>query len=118
MHALRNQLIISPDRSRSFTTAQVNAVTALDNIAASKLPPFGPQVTDIHNNSTTVASVVTVTMEDGVDSIYELAPNETRAIRIPIKAFKTASPATVTANCYWWAKPGPQDDKYSIADVP
>ena len=57
-------------------------------------------------------------MEDGQDLTVEMAANETRPILIPIKAFKTASGGVVTAVCYWWSKPGPEDDKYSIADVP
>lgn len=91
----------SADKAKSFTTAQVNAVTTLDNIAG-KFPPFPPQRVTLHNNAPAALSVVTLTLEDGTDFVVELALNETADVPVPIKAFKTAAPATVTARCYWW----------------
>jgi hypothetical protein len=116
VRALRNEQVIPPDHARSFTTAQVNAVTTLDNISATpKFPPFGPGLTELH---ATAGSTVVVTMEDGTDLTVEMAADETRLVRVPIKAFKTASGGVVTAVCYWWHHPGPKDDKYSVTDVP
>lgn len=106
------------NKGRSFTTAQVNAVTVLDTIAASRLPNFGPQLVELHNKDLAAASVVTVTLQDGTDFVVDLGPNETRPIPTPVKAFKTAAPATVTANAYWWIYPEKGDHNYSPVTNP
>lgn len=105
------RLDTAADKGKGFTVGQVNAATTLDNVAG-KFPPFPPQRTIFHNNGA-ADSVVTVTLEDGTDYIIELAAKETWAEEIPIKAFKTASPATVTARCQWWFIPQLDEPKRS-----
>lgn len=99
----------SAQKGKSFASAVVGAVTDLR--AISGFPNFAPQRTEFH--CTVAAGSVTVTLEDGTDFIIEIALGETRKIDLPIRAFKSLTAATVTANCYWWANPGPGDWAYS-----
>lgn len=103
----------SATRAKSFTDAQVNAVTSLQTVSG--FPPFGPDVVELH--ATSAASVVTLTLEDNSDFIVELAAGETRLAPVPVKAFKSRT-GVVTANCYWWSVPSRDDPQYQIAPNP
>lgn len=111
--ALRFETIRPANRARAFTTAQVNSALSLDTIAGSKLPNYGPQELELHNNAPAATSAVVLTMQDGVSLSIVLSQNETRRVRVPIKSFVSATPATVTATAYWWTFPEKGDNAYT-----
>lgn len=89
------------DNARSFAAG----VGAVDLTAITKLPNFGPQMTEVHNANAAASQSAVLTLDDNTTFTVVLAPNETRVIRTGVKALQ-ASGADVSFACYWWIAPG------------
>lgn len=95
----------SADLAKSFAAG----LGAIDLTAVTKFPTFGPQLVEVHNANAAASQNALLTLEDNTTLTVVLAPNESRYVRVAVKAFQVSG-ADVSAIGYWWNGPGSSTD--------